>query len=186
MILATPLSRARWALAGGLGMFVNVAIFVTLTAAGIGIGVATTGSDVGTPLVGSLVLGLYAGALAGIGHAVGGVAGTRFAATAVVVFVVVTWFVQLLGPLLGLPDLVRDLALTSHYGQPMVGSLGCGGIIASLALADRRRAGRRLGLRTARPARLTHLAMFATLACIMAYVKAPRDVRSRPGSARQP
>jgi ABC-2 type transport system permease protein len=135
MVLATPLSRVRWALAGGLGLFANVAIFVALTAAGIGIGVATTNSDIGTPLLGSLVLGLYAGALAGIGHAVGGLAGTRFAATAVVVFVVVTWFVQLLGPLLGLPQFVRDLALTSHFGQPMVGTWDGVGIAASLALA---------------------------------------------------
>ncbi len=116
-------------------MFVNVAVFVALTASGIAIGVATTGSDVATPLLGALVLGLYAGALAGIGHAVGGVIGTRFAATVVVVFVVVTWFIQLLGPMLGLPQLIRDLALTSHYGQPMVGSWDAVGIVASLALA---------------------------------------------------
>jgi ABC-2 type transport system permease protein len=135
MLLATPLSRIRWALSGGLGLFVNVAIFLAIAAAGIGIGVATTDSDVATPLLGSAVLGLYGVALAGIGHAVGGVFGTRFAATAVVVFVVVTWFVQLLGPLIGLPQVVRDLALTSHFGQPMVGSWDPVGIVASLAIA---------------------------------------------------
>jgi ABC-2 type transport system permease protein len=135
MVLATPLSRVRWALAGGVGLFANVAIFVALTAAGIGIGVSTTDSDVGTPLVGSLVLGLYAGALVGIGHAVGGLVGPRFAATVVVVFVIVTWFVQLLGPLLDLPEFVRSLALTAHYGQTMVGSWDGVGIVASLVLA---------------------------------------------------
>jgi ABC-2 type transport system permease protein len=135
MLLATPLSRARWAITGGVGMLVNVAVFVTLTATGIGIGVATTESDLATPLVGSLVLGMYAAALAGIGHAVGGVLGTRFAATAMVIFVVVTWFIQLLGPLLGLPDPVRQLALTSHYGQPMVGVWDPAGVVASLLLA---------------------------------------------------
>ena len=135
MLLATPLSRMRWALAGGLGMFVNVAVFLAISAAGIGIGVATTGSDVATPLLGSAVLGLYGAALAGIGHAVGGVVGTRFAATVVVVFVVATWFIQLLGPLLGLPQVVRDLALTSHFGQPMVGVWDPVGIVAALALA---------------------------------------------------
>jgi len=135
MTLATPLSRARWAIAGGIGMLVNVAVFVALTAAGIGIGVATTGSDVLTPLAGALVLGLYASALTGIGLAVGGVLGTRFAATASVVFVIVTWFVQLLGPLLNLPDIVRQLALTSHYGQPMVGVWDSVGLVASIAIA---------------------------------------------------
>lgn len=61
--------------------------------------------------------------------------GTRFAATAVVIVVVVTWFIQLLGPLLGLPDPVRQLALTSHFGQPMVGVWDPVGIVASLVLA---------------------------------------------------
>ena len=135
MLMATPLRRARWAVAGGLGMLANVAIFVALTAAGIGIGVATTDSDVATPLVGSLVLGLYAAALTGLGLAIGGVLGTRFAATAVVLVVVASWFVQLLGPLLGLPDPVRQLALTSHFGQPMVGVWDVGGIVASVILA---------------------------------------------------
>jgi ABC-2 type transport system permease protein len=135
MVLAAPLSRLRWAGSGGLGMLSNVAIFGILVAIGIGIGAASSGSDAGTPLVGSLVLPLYAAALVGIGHAVGGVIGTRFASTFVVVFVVVTWFVQLLGPLLGLPQIIRDLALTSHFGQPMVGVWDPVGIVASLALA---------------------------------------------------
>ncbi|MGZ8562356.1 MAG: hypothetical protein ACXWWU_01920 [Candidatus Limnocylindria bacterium] len=135
MVLASPLSRVGWAVAGGIGMLVNVVIFVALTAAGIGIGVATTESAVATPMVGALVLGLYAAALTGIGLAVGGLFGTRMAATVVVVFVCVTWFIQLLGPLLNLPEVVRQLALTSHYGQPMVGVWDAVGIGASIAIA---------------------------------------------------
>ena len=135
MVLATPLSRVRWASAGGVGMLVNVAIFTALIAGGIGIGVSTTGSNVATPVIGSLVLGLYAAALVGIGHAVGGVLGTRFASTAVIVFVIVTWFVQLLGALLKLPDFVRQLALTSHLGQSMVGVWDLSGIVACVLLA---------------------------------------------------
>ncbi|HKO33467.1 MAG TPA: ABC transporter permease subunit [Candidatus Limnocylindria bacterium] len=135
MVLATPLSRARWAIAGGSGMLVSVALFMAITMAGIAIGVATTDSDVATPVVGSLVLALYAAALVGIGHAVGGVVGTRFAGSVVVVFVIVSWFIQLLGPLLGLPQFVQDLALTSHFGQPMVGNWDSVGIAASLVLA---------------------------------------------------
>jgi ABC-2 type transport system permease protein len=135
MVLATPLSRARWAIAGGSGMLVSVVLFMALTMAGIVIGVASTESDVATPVVGSLVLALYAAALVGIGHAVGGLLGTRFAATVVVVFVIVTWFIQLLGPLLDLPQFVQELALTTHYGQPMVGRWDSVGIAASLVLA---------------------------------------------------
>ena len=61
--------------------------------------------------------------------------GSRFAGPVVVIFVVVTWFVQLLGPLLNLPEPVRQLALTSHFGQPMVGVWDPVGIIASVTLA---------------------------------------------------
>ena len=135
MVLSTPLSRARWAISGGIGMLVSVAIFTAITIAGIAIGVATTQSDVATPAFGALVLALYAAALVGVGHAVGGWLGTRFAGTVVVVFVIVTWFIALLGPLLDLPQFVQDLALTTHFGQPMVGTWDSVGIGASLALA---------------------------------------------------
>jgi putative exporter of polyketide antibiotics len=116
-------------------MLVNVFVMVTLAAAGIAIGVASSSSDLVTPLAGSAVLGLYAAALVGIGHVAGGVLGTRFAAPVVVLVVLVTWFVQLVGPLLGLPDLVRNLALTAHFGQPMVGVWDWSGVVASLVIA---------------------------------------------------
>lgn len=135
MVLATPLERGRWALAGGIGMLVNVAVFVGLSAAGTAIGVSTTGSDIATPVAGSLILGVYAGALVGIGMAVGGVFGTRFAAPFVVAFVLVTWFVQTVGGLLNLPELVQGLALTSHYGQTFVGVWDWGGVAVSIVLA---------------------------------------------------
>jgi ABC-2 type transport system permease protein len=134
MLLATPRERVRWAMAGGIGMLVNVAIFTALSAAGIAIGVSTTGGDVTTPVAGSLILGVYAVALVGIGMAVGGVFGARFAATFVVAFVLVTWFVQIVGGLLGLPDFALQLALTSHFGQTFVGVWDGAGVVASLLL----------------------------------------------------
>ena len=134
MVLATPLSRLRWALAGALGMLVNVAAFVALTMIGVGLGVASSGGDVATPTTGSLVMGVYAVALVGIGMAVGGLFRTSWAAPFVVVFIIVTWFVQLLGPMLGLPDLVKDMALTAHLGQTMVGAWNLPGVVAALAI----------------------------------------------------
>ena len=134
MVLATPLSRLRWALAGGIGMLVNVAVFVALTMVGIAIGVASSDSEITTPAAGSLILGVYAVALVGIGMAVGGLFRTGWAAPFVVVFIVATWFVQLLGPLLGLPEAVTSLALTSHFGQPMVGVWDVPGTVAALAI----------------------------------------------------
>jgi polyether ionophore transport system permease protein len=135
MLLATPLQRVRWAVGGGVGSLLAVAIFVALTAAGIGIGVSTAGADAMTPILGSLILGVYAAALVGIGVAVGGLFGTRFAAPFVVVFVLVTWFVGFAGGLLQLPDLVMQLVLTSHYGQTFVGIWDWGGVAASIVLA---------------------------------------------------
>ena len=116
-------------------MFVAVAVFVVITAAGIGLGVLSSGADAATPVVGTAVLALYAAAVVGIGHAIGGLFGTRFAAPIVVVFVIITWGIQLLGPVLGVPDLVRELALTSHYGFPMLGQWDPAGIVASIGLA---------------------------------------------------
>jgi polyether ionophore transport system permease protein len=135
MLLATPLQRVRWAVGGGIGSLIAVALFVGLTAAGIAIGVSTTGGDVITPVAGSLILGVYAVALVGIGIAVGGAFGTRFAAPVVVIFVLVTWFAQFAGGLLKLPELVMQLVLTSHYGQTFVGVWDWGGVAVSIALA---------------------------------------------------
>ncbi len=135
MVLATPLSRARWALSGAAGMLVNVAVLSAFIALGIALGVRSSGSDLATPVVGSLILGVYAVALIGIGMAVGGLLRTGWAAPAVVIFIVASWFVQLLGPILGLPDAVRDLAITSHFGQTMVGVWDAPGVAAALAIA---------------------------------------------------
>jgi putative exporter of polyketide antibiotics len=134
MVLATPLSRVSWALSGAAGMLVNVAGLSAIIDLGIALGVGTSGSDLATPVVGSLILGVYAVALIGIGMAVGGLLRTGWAAPAVVIFIVASWFVQLLGPILGLPDAVRDLALTSHFGQTMVGVWDAAGVVAALAI----------------------------------------------------
>lgn len=135
MILATPLQRIRWALAGGIGMLANTAIFMAIAAAGIAIGVSTTASDVTTPVTGSLILGIYAAALVGIGMAVGGIFGTRFATPAVVVFVLLTWFVQIVGGIMHFPDPVMQLVLTTHFGQTFVGVWDWVGVAVSVAIA---------------------------------------------------
>jgi ABC-2 type transport system permease protein len=134
MILATPLERIRWALAGSAGMLINVAIFIAIAAAGIAIGVSTTASDIATPATGSLILAIYAAALIGIGVAVGGVFGTRFAAPVVVVFVLATWFVQIVGGIMQFPDFVMQLVLTTHFGQTFVGVWDGAGVVASAVL----------------------------------------------------
>ena len=134
-LLATPLSRRRWVTSGGIGLLGGVAVFVALAAAGIAIGASITGGDIVTPIVGTLVLGVYAVALVGIGVAIGGVVGMRFAGPAVALVTVITWALGIFGPALGLPDAINQLALTLHYGFPMLGHWDPAGVVASLVLA---------------------------------------------------
>jgi ABC-2 type transport system permease protein len=135
LLLATPLARARWAISGGIGVFAGIAVIMVLTVVGIGIGATITGGDIVTPMIGTAVLGLYALAMAGVGVAIGGVIGTGVAAPAVAILTTLTWFAGIIAPALGLPDVVRELALTTHYGHTMVGVWDPAGIVASLVLA---------------------------------------------------
>jgi ABC-2 type transport system permease protein len=135
MVLATPLARARWLIASGLGLYWSIVVVTALLATGLAIGAVIAGGDVATPVLGSVVVGLYAAALAGIGLAVGGVFGVSIAGEVVAGLVIVTFLIDLVVPALKWPDWVHQLALTSHFGQPMVGTWDPVGIIVSLALA---------------------------------------------------
>ncbi len=135
MLLTTPMSRTRWALRGGLGVFAAVAVLTALIAFGVGLGSALSGGDIGTPIAGSVVIGLYALALTGIGLAVGGLISTSIAGEAVAAVVIVSFLIDFLVPALKLPDWIHQLALTSHLGQPMVGTWDWAGMIASVAIA---------------------------------------------------
>ncbi len=135
MLLTTPLSRVRWALQSGIGLLAAVGCMTALLAAGIGVGAALGGGDVVTPILGSVVLGLYAAALAGIGLAVGGLLRASIAAEAVAAVVILTFLVDLVVPALKLPDALRQLAITAHLGQPMIGTWDPVGIAICLGLA---------------------------------------------------
>ena len=80
MVLTTPLRRAWWVVAGGLGALLAVVLISVLFAAGIGLGAASGGLSAADPMVGSAALGLYALAIAGVGFAVGGLWRTSLAA----------------------------------------------------------------------------------------------------------
>jgi ABC-2 type transport system permease protein len=134
-LLATPLSRTRWVTSGGVAAFVGVLVFTVVTMIGIGVGASIAGSEIATPVAGTLVLGLYAAALVGIGIAVGGAIGTSYAGPFVAIFTIVTWFIGIIGPALNLPDIVHELALTSHYGFTMLGQWDLVGVGASIILA---------------------------------------------------
>lgn len=134
MLLSTPLARGRWAISGGLGVYAAIVVMTAIMAAAIGIGALSAGSDALTPMAGTITLGLYAAALAGVGFAVGGWR-TSIAAESVALVVVATYLIDLIVPALKLPDWVHQLALTAHLGQPMVGVWDPAGIVACVVIA---------------------------------------------------
>jgi len=135
MILAAPLTRARWAVAGGIGGLLAVAVSTAIYAVGIALGAAFAGSEIVTPTAGTIALGFYGAAMVGIGIAIGGLWRTSWAAELVAAFVIATFLVNLLAPALEMPGWVQDLALTAHLGQPMIGQWDVGGMVACAVIA---------------------------------------------------
>jgi len=134
-LLATPLTRQRWAIAGGVAGLFAVAVMTVVFAIGIGLGAASSNVTAGTAMLGSVSLGLYAAALIGVGIAIGGLWRTSLAAESVALLVVATYLIDLLAPPLGLPEWFHQLALTAHVGQPMVGSWDATGVAACVVIA---------------------------------------------------
>jgi putative exporter of polyketide antibiotics len=135
LALTTPLARARWVVAGGAASLLAVVVMTVLFAAGIGIGSAVGGLASADAIVGCASLGLYAAAIVGIGVAVGGLWRTSIAAEIAALVVVVTYLLDLVAPPLNLPDWIHQLALTAHFGKPMIGEWDLVGVVACLAIA---------------------------------------------------
>jgi ABC-2 type transport system permease protein len=133
--LATPLTRARWALASAVATWLAIALVVGLLGIAVAVGVASVGQDPATPALGTIVLAVYGIAVAGIGVGVAGLTRASFALPAVLAMTIGTFLVDLMAPILRLPDWVAQLALTSHLGEPMVGAWDGAGIAACLAIA---------------------------------------------------
>jgi len=134
MLLATPLARIRWAVSSAIGVYLAIAVMTVVLAAAVGIGALLAGSDAVTPMAGSVTLGLYAAAVAGVGVAIGGLSRTSIAAEVSALLVTATFLIDLIAPPLKLPDWVHGLALTAHMGQPMVGVWDFAGIATCLGL----------------------------------------------------
>ena len=135
MLLTTPVPRARWALLTGLGTYASILAVSIVIAIVAAVGVALAGEDPLTPLVGTLVLALQGSAAAGVGLAVGGLVRPSLAAPAVIVLVVGWLLIDILAPLLDLPEWIGNLVLSRHYGEPMVGNWDTVGVVAALAMA---------------------------------------------------
>ncbi|HET7472751.1 MAG TPA: ABC transporter permease subunit [Candidatus Limnocylindrales bacterium] len=135
MLLATPLARARWTIAGGIAILGQIVVFTGIAAIGIAIGTAMIGGDVGRPVVGTFALGAFAAAFAGVGVAIAGLWRSSWAAPGVALLTIATWFVDTIVPAFRLPDVVHQLALSGHYGLPMLGQWDAAGLAASAVLA---------------------------------------------------
>lgn len=135
LLLTAPMSRARWAIWSGLGVLTAIAVMTAAMAVGIGAGVAIVGGDAVTPMVGTLALGLYAAALAGVGFAIGGLIRPSLAAATVAAVVSLSFLINLIAPGFHLPSWVQQLVLTSHLGQPMTGDWNWAGVAVCLVLA---------------------------------------------------
>ena len=133
-VLATPLGRARWVIAGGIAAILGIVVMSVLFAAGIGLGAASGGVAAGDAMLGSTALGLFAVAMVGVGVAVGGLWRTSLAAEVTAIVVILTYLIDLLAPALKLPDWVHQLALTAHLGQPMTGVWDPVGIVACVVI----------------------------------------------------
>jgi ABC-2 type transport system permease protein len=135
VVLATPLARARWVVAGGVAALLAVAVMTTGFALGIGLGAASVNGMTGDAIVGTLAMGLVAAAMVGVGIAIGGIWRTSLAAEITALVVVVTYLIDLLAPALNLPDWFHQLALTAHLGSPMIGRWDPVGIVACVVIA---------------------------------------------------
>jgi polyether ionophore transport system permease protein len=133
--LTTPLTRARWAAASGIATWLAIALVTGFLGAAIGLGVLSTGQDPVMPVAGTLVLLAYGAAAAGVGIAVGGLWRASLAMPAVLALAVGTFLLDTLAPILRFPDWVAQLALTSHLGEPMIGTWDMAGMVACLVLA---------------------------------------------------
>ena len=135
LILAGPITRFRWGLVAGAGVLVGAAIVGILLSTLIAVGATADGKDPVAPFAGSLVAGLYGGALAGAGLAVGGLFRPSWGAVAVASLTVGFYVLNFLGAALGLPDEVVWFSLSSHLGQPLIGEWDVPGLVACAVLA---------------------------------------------------
>jgi ABC-2 type transport system permease protein len=135
VVLSSPVSRARWLIRSGLGVYAAIVVLCALIGIGILIGAASVGSDAVTPVVGLGVFVLYLAALAGIGIAVAGLVRPSLAAPVVAAVTLASFAIELFAIPLKLPDAIHQLAPTSHLGQPMVGMFDVPGLVAWVVIA---------------------------------------------------
>lgn len=135
VVLGAPVGRFSWALRSALAVLVGIAVMTVVMAIGVAIGASTQSGEFGGAIAGLSVLGLYGMALAGVGLAAGGLVRPSLAMPVTVILGLTFFLIDLIGSILDLPEVVLDLALNRHLGQPILGEYDPAGITACLALA---------------------------------------------------
>jgi ABC-2 type transport system permease protein len=134
VVLATPRSRASWAVRGGLGVLAAIGVVTIVIAALIGVAIGSQGGDVLTPIAGVGILGLASAAFASVGLAVGGLFRLSWAAGVTAFLVIATLLIDTLGAALKLPAAILDLSLYKHLGQPIAGIFDPVGIVVAVVM----------------------------------------------------
>jgi len=134
VVLSNPITRAAWLVQSGLGAYLAILLSAAVVALATALGAASQGSDIVTPTIGAFVLALYGVALAGVGIAAAGLVRASIGAPVVILLTVGTFLITLFAVSLDLPEFVADLALSSHFGSPLVGEWDLVGVGASIAL----------------------------------------------------
>ncbi len=134
LVLSTPLSRVRWALASGVAVLAAVGVATVVFALLVALAVASAGGDAAQPLIGMLILGLCAAGYTSVGFALGGSVRSSMAAPVAATLVIVTFLLDTLGTALDLPDPILDLSLYRHIGQPLVGIIEPVGVAIAIVM----------------------------------------------------
>ena len=134
VVLSTPRSRASWAVRSGLGVLAAIGVVTVTIAVMIGIAIGSQGRDVVTPVVGVGILGLASAAFASVGLAAGGLFRLSWAAGVTAFLVIATLLIDTLGAALKLPDVILELSLYKHLGQPIAGIFDPVGIVVAVVM----------------------------------------------------
>jgi ABC-2 type transport system permease protein len=134
VVLSTPRSRASWAVRSGLGVLAAIGVVTVTIAVLIGIAIGSQGRDVVTPVVGVGILGLASAAFASVGLAAGGLFRLSWAAGVTAFLVIATLLIDTLGAALKLPDVILELSLYKHLGQPIAGVFDPFGIVVAVVM----------------------------------------------------
>jgi ABC-2 type transport system permease protein len=135
LLLSTPVSRRRWLVASGLGLYASLALLTGVLGIATALGTAAAGQDWVGSFAGVWVGFLYGAALAGVALAVYGLGGTEYGPLLPAALGIGFYAWDVVGSIFRLPPEATSISLTHHLGRPMAGVYDWPGIALLVALA---------------------------------------------------